>query len=126
VPGVPAHKLDARAEVAFGPFSLSYDIAYLSTVYLSPQMDDGPVAPARALHSLAFKAGPFPRAPWSLTVEVANLADLRVVDVPLGGTINVGNTRPAPLADYLGYPLPGRAVYVTLSYQPQVEHSKSH
>jgi hypothetical protein len=52
-----------------------------------------------------------------LTVEVRNLADLRVVQQPLGGSALAGRTTPYPLVDFFDYPLPGRAVYATLAYQ---------
>ena len=42
-----------------------------------------------------------------------NLADLRVVQLPAGGTTTVSN----PLVDYFNYPLPGRAFYATLTFR---------
>ena len=68
----------------------------------------------RVLHALGAS---FVQGPWSLSVEARNLADLRIVDMVLGGTINQGKTTPYPLVDFFDYPLPGRAVYLTASYQ---------
>ena len=53
----------------------------------------------------------------TLGVEARNLFDLRVVDLPLGGSANVGETRPYPLVDFFDYPLPGRAIYATLAWR---------
>src|SRR5205823_2848315 len=39
VVGIPDHKLDARLELASAPFRLWYEIAYVSEVYTTPQMD---------------------------------------------------------------------------------------
>jgi outer membrane receptor protein involved in Fe transport len=116
IPGVPAHKLGVRAEVRGGPFGLAYDVIYTGDVWRNAQNTPGSFIPARALHGLAAHAGPFPGWPLVFTVEVRNLADLRVVDIPLGGSANQGRTAPYPLVDFYDYPLPGRAVYATLAF----------
>jgi hypothetical protein len=72
------------------------------------------VVPGHTLHSLGVSLA---HGAFTLSVEVRNLADLRVVDLPLGGTINQGRTVPYPLADFFDYPLPGRALYATLAAQ---------
>jgi hypothetical protein len=101
-----------RAEVRGGPFRLWYDLDYVSDVFRDAQ-NRNPV-PGRALHGLGADVR---QGPWSLAVEVRNLADLRVVDMVLGGSIYAGKTVPYPLVDYFDYPLPGRAVYATVAYQ---------
>jgi iron complex outermembrane receptor protein len=112
LPGRPQHALGLRAEVRGGPFRLYYDLDYVSDVYRDAQNYN--IVPGRALHGLGVTVQ---QGGWSLAVEVRNLADLRVVDLPLGGLINQGKSVPYPLADYFDYPLPGRAIYATVAYQ---------
>jgi iron complex outermembrane receptor protein len=118
LPNVPEHKLDVRAEVTLGPVSAFYELAWNSDVWLDAQNVEGHVIPGRALHALGGRIGPSRQVPFALTVEVRNLADLRVVQLPLGGTIHRGETAPYPLVDFYDYPLPGRAVYLTLAWLP--------
>lgn len=118
LPNLPAHKLDARADLDLGPFHLFYELAFTGDVSLSPYGTDGQVIPARALHAAGGRAGPWPRWPLSLSIEVRNLADLRVVQRPGGDRIHAGQSTPEPLVDFYYYPLPGRAVYLTLAWQP--------
>jgi outer membrane receptor protein involved in Fe transport len=74
---------------------------------------DANLIPSRALHAVGARVGPFRGLTFS--VELRNLGDLRVVDQPLGGSIHAGQTTAAPLVDVYGYPLPGRAIYATLT-----------
>ncbi|MSP63692.1 MAG: TonB-dependent receptor [Myxococcales bacterium] len=117
LPGVPRHRVGGRVQLAGGPFSCFYEALRTGDVWRDPQNSDGNFIPARTLHALGAAAGPFGRLPLTLTVEVRNLADLRVVDLPLGGLIHVGETTPYPLVDRYDYPLPGRALYATLALQ---------
>ena len=56
--------------------------------------------------------GPLGPLRLSLRVEIRNLLDTRLVDVTLPlATQPV----PVPLTDFFDYPLPGRALYATLS-----------
>jgi outer membrane receptor protein involved in Fe transport len=118
LPNVPEHKVDLRAEVTLGPVSAFYELAWNSDVWLDAQNVDGHVIPGRALHAVGARIGPFAQLPLAISVEVRNLADLRVVQLPLGGSIHQGETAPYPLVDFYDYPLPGRAVYVTAAYRP--------
>jgi hypothetical protein len=110
LPGRPAHQLDARLDLRGGPFSVFYDVSYTSQMFRDAQ-NRNPI-PGRALHALG---AAFERAPWHFSVEVRNLADLRVIELPLGGGINQGKTTPYPLVDFFDYPLPGRVIYATLA-----------
>lgn len=107
------HQVDGRVELKLNPFALYYEVDYLDSVFRDPQNYNR--LPARVLHGLGFALGPFDRLPLSLTIEVRNLADLRVVDLPLGGSAMRGRTAPYPLVDVFDYPLPGRAIYATLA-----------
>jgi iron complex outermembrane receptor protein len=112
LPGRPRHSLVARGELAGGPFRLFYELDFVDDVFRDAQNYN--VIPGRALHALGAS---FVRAPILFSVEVRNLADLRVVQMPLGGRFNAGLTVPYPLADFFDYPLPGRAIYATLTLQ---------
>ena len=118
LPGVPDHKLGLKAELHGGPFRLYYEMAYTGEVWWSPQNFADGYFPPRALHALGASAGPFEHIPFTFTFEIRNLADLRVVDLPMTGVASTnGRTSAAPLSDFLGYPLPGRAFYATVSFQ---------
>lgn len=67
--------------------------------------------PTRILQSLGVELHAARRVHWAL--EVRNLLDQRTGPV----TLPVGDRRPtpAPIADYLGYPLPGRSLWTTLT-----------
>ena len=52
-----------------------------------------------------------------ISVSVANLANVRVETLALSPAPRPGLTStPTPLADYAGYPLPGRSYYVSLDW----------
>jgi iron complex outermembrane receptor protein len=112
LPGKSRHQLGLHAELRGGPFRLFYELDYLSDTYRDTSNYN--LVVGRALHAIG---ATLIQGGWSLALEVRNLADLRVVDMPLGGTINQGKTTPYPLVDYFDYPLPGRAVYLTAAYQ---------
>ncbi len=112
LPGRPRQQVAFRAEVRGGPFRIFYDLDYTSNVYRDAQNYN--VVPGRTLHGLGTS---LKQGMWSLSVDVRNLADLRVVNLPLGGTLNAGRTVPYPLADFFDYPLPGRSIYATLALQ---------
>lgn len=73
--------------------------------------------PARTIHNVELRFRP--PALWSpeLTIAVNNVFDDRTneVELPDGGR---PRSVPAAISDYVGYPLPGRAYYVTLSMTP--------
>lgn len=71
------------------------------------------VVPTRVLQSLGVELHLARRVHWAL--EVRNLLDQRTGPV----TLPVGDRRPvpAPIGDYLGYPLPGRSLWSTLSIE---------
>jgi iron complex outermembrane receptor protein len=118
LPGVPRHKLGARIDLGDRGYRVFYEALYTGDVWRDAENTDGAFIPARTLHSLGAIIGPFHRVPFVLTVEVRNVADLRVVQLPLGGSIHApGATTPYPLVDLFDYPLPGRAIYATLALQ---------
>jgi iron complex outermembrane receptor protein len=114
LPGRPRNQLFGRADLGWGPATLWYAVDWIDDSFRDAQAYN--VVPGRVLHSLgaSLRAGAF-----SVVVEVDNLADLRIVDLPLGGLARAGQTSPYPLIDFFNYPLPGRAVYATLTWAPR-------
>ena len=119
LPNVPEHKFDARLDAALGPFAIFYELAFVSDVWLDPDNVAGHVVPGRTLHAIGARLGPVAGVPLTLAAELRNLADQRVVQYPLvGGIYAAHQTAPYPLVDLFDHPLPGRAFYLTLVYQP--------
>jgi iron complex outermembrane receptor protein len=114
LPGRPRHQLAFRAEVRGGPFRLFYDLDHVSNFFFDP--DNYRIIPGRTLHALGAS---LLHGAWSISVEVRNLADLRIVDLPFNDVVNAGRRAPYPLVDFFDYPLPGRALYGTVAYQTQ-------
>ncbi len=112
LPGRPPHELGVRAEVGPTIGHVAYELAYVAAVYRDAQ--NYTALPAHALHALG---ATFSKGPLTFVVEVRNLANLRVVDLPLGGSAHAGQSVPYPLVDYFNYPLPGRAIYATLTFK---------
>ena len=107
IPGRPQHQLTARLDARLAPFGVWYELEYVDRLYRDPANDAW--IPARTLHAIGAS---FDKKWILFTVEIRNLADLRVVQLPAGGT-----TVPNPLVDYYAYPLPGRAIYATLTFR---------
>jgi hypothetical protein len=104
LPGRPQHELSLRLDLRRGPFALFYEMSWIDRLYRDPA--NTAFTPARDLHALGAS---FTWRWLEADLEVRNLADLRVVDLPAGNV-----TVPYPLVDYFNYPLPGRALYATL------------
>ena len=107
IPGRPQNQLTVRADGKLAPFSVWYELEYVDRLYRDPANDAW--VPARTLHAIGAS---FDRGWIQVSVELRNLADLRVVQLPAAGT-----TVPYPLVDYFNYPLPGRAIYATLVFR---------
>jgi iron complex outermembrane receptor protein len=107
IPGRPQHQLTLHADVKRAPFGVWYELEYVDRLYRDPANDAW--IPSRTLHAIGAS---FDHKWIQLTVELRNLADLRVVQLPAAGT-----TVPYPLVDYFNYPLPGRAIYATLVFR---------
>lgn len=114
LPGRPPHSLFARLDAGYRFVRLGYELDYTSLLYLDPA--NLQPRPARALHALLVQLGPYGAARLNLAVEVRNLADTRAVPVtlPLAAPGDDAE-RLVPLNDIFDYPLPGRALYATLS-----------
>src|SRR6185295_16632045 len=95
VPSLPRDELYARFAVDRTYWSLAYELLYRSDVFLD-QANLLEPSPAYTTHSLTVELR-HPRSGFTLTVEGRNLSDEQVEDV-------------------VGFPVPGRAFYVTLSF----------
>jgi len=95
VPSLPSDEVYARLGVDRTYWSLAYELEYRSDVFLD-QANLLEPSPAHTTHSLTLELR-HPRSGFTLTVEGRNLGDEQVEDV-------------------VGFPVPGRAFYVTLSY----------
>ncbi|MEZ4393080.1 MAG: TonB-dependent receptor [Polyangiales bacterium] len=110
LPGVSPHDLYARVEG--GPRWLRGALD-LSVIDATPLDDaNGTVVPARALLGASLTvAPPFLRG-LTVGAQVTNLLDARVVNRTLSNPLGAITATPSPLQDWLGFPLPGRAVFV--------------
>lgn len=111
LPGRPPHSLFLRLDLGYRAWRVAYELDYASLLYLDPA--NLQPRPARALHALLLQSGPHGAGHLTLIVELRNLADERALPVTL--PLAAGPPRLVPLADIYDYPLPGRALYATLS-----------
>ena len=99
-----------RTEAAHRPLRVFYELDFVSALFLDPT--NLVERPARTLHAIGVSVGPLLRLRLLLRVEMRNVADTRTLAMTLPL-----QDKPAilPLSDFFDYPLPGRALYATLS-----------
>jgi len=117
LPQRPRHLLDARIDVARRWWHRLAVLWVDSTLASGNYLDAANLraVPARALFGAGIKLEPVPGL--LVGVEVKNLTDERVEDVRLDPAPRPDLTRaPRAISDFFGYPLPGRAVYVTVEW----------
>ncbi len=116
-PRAPGHAVYARAELAHRVLghlaSVWSDAAWQATSYLDPMSLNR--VPARLLVGaggrVALAGG------LSVALSVANLANTRVVRLPLDPAPSPSLTSaPTALSDLAGFPLPGRSLYLSLDW----------
>jgi outer membrane receptor protein involved in Fe transport len=73
----------------------------------------------RAFHGLSLRTTPF-RAGPTLELEVRNVADRRTDVVPRDPLAGDATPVQVPVTDFVGYPLPGRTFWATLSWTPEI------
>lgn len=119
LPFVPAWEVDQRLLVGWGE---RVRVGWTFHLTAGTAVDVAAVRwqAARPLHGLLARATPWRRGP-TLEVEVRNLADLRTAEVPRDPLSTDPTTVPQPLTDWVGYPLPGRTLWVSLSWRPGAE-----
>lgn len=135
--------LDARATDAADPATLGSRLPFVPTVQLDQQLAvawpdrvrlawtlaaQDPVTtdaaglgvqPARWIHGLALRVDLARGAPY-VEVEVRNVGDQRTGPVPRDPLAGDDVAVAAPIVDLFGYPLPGRTLWVTLAWRPEV------
>ncbi|HKE13475.1 MAG TPA: TonB-dependent receptor [Kofleriaceae bacterium] len=119
LPQRPHHQLHGRADLAGRAASRLFvvfaDAALVSGNHLDPANLNE--APPRALLGAGVKLEVAPRL--FVVVDGKNLTDARVEDIPLDPPPRPDLTRaPRAISDFFGYPLPGRAFYLTLQWEP--------
>ncbi len=118
VPGVPAHDLFAAltgrwSHARVGALVARADVSFTSASWLEETNLDELAVPARTLvgASLAWEP-PFARG-LSLGVTATNLLDVRTATRALPD----GASALVPVVDFIGYPLPGRALFAAVTYR---------
>jgi vitamin B12 transporter len=113
LPGRPTHDLYVSITGRVWQLELEYELDLESENTLDRA--GYRVVPERVFHGLAARFSP--NAHWTLAIEVDNLTDRRVEEVPLRPAAPGTNpTSSQAVADYLGFPLPGRTVYATVRW----------
>lgn len=117
LPGRPRHQAYARADLALRPRGV------LVVLWVDGQLVAGNArdranfdrVPARRLVGAGIKLAP--RRGLLIALEAKNLTDARVESIDLDPAPRPDLTRvDRAVADFLGYPLPGRALYLTLDW----------
>ncbi len=113
LPRLPAAELTLGAEVHWREVvRAGYTFSYTAGNYWDAT--NWNLAAPRSLHGVFLRLQPGPRWP-ALELEIRNLTDRRVQVVPRDPLNPDDGARVVqPLTDFLGYPLPGRVVLVTL------------
>jgi vitamin B12 transporter len=117
LPGRPRHELyvhgSSGGRVLVGGISLEPRVSYTVEVIAGTRLDTSGrlELPARAIQGVGAELHVADRV--HLSAEVRNLLDVRTAVV----TLPVAGARPTlmPISDFLGFPLPGRSVWVALS-----------
>jgi len=117
VPRQPGHALYARAELGRRVLdrvaAVWFDTAWQSSSALDPAGQAQ--VPGRALLGTGARVELIHGVAAALTV--ANLADLRIVHLPLDPPPSPSLTEaPTALSDVAGFPLPGRSIYLSLDF----------
>lgn len=110
LPGRAAHEAKAALELAALGVRLAYTAHYVGVVYRD-ERNLNPL-PSYVLHDLGIH---YQYGLLAFSLDVTNVGDLRTRPLPLGGSAQSGQSTPYPLVDVFNYPLPGRAVYATVT-----------
>ena len=99
LPGIPPQEAYARVAVERPQWILAYELQFQDAHFLTTQNVATPRehVPDRMQHDVSLTLGPFAHG-WEVALELDNLTDTLVPD------------------EY-GFPVPGRAAYLTLSYE---------
>lgn len=116
VPGVPWSDLSALASVSFEParagrITVGAGLSYVGLAYLDESNTAAYASPARTLVNASLAWNPSFLRALTLSLDATNLLDLRTAPRPLPD----GTSVTAAVQDFLGYPLPGRALFASLT-----------
>ena len=115
VPGVPWGDLAASVEGRYGGARVGVSLSAVSAAWLD--RSNCTAVPGRATVDARAAWAPRWLHGWGALLEVTNLGDQRTATQalcnPLGGVTSVT----APIQDFLGYPLPGRAFFGGVTYE---------
>ena len=113
LPREPGDQIYARADVVRSIFSGWFDTSWQSDTFVDQAALQR--IPARTLLGAGLRVEVV--AHLGVSVSVANLADVRTEQLPLVPPPRPGlDSVPTPLADYAGFPLPGRSYYFALDW----------
>lgn len=115
VPGVPWADLSVSVEARVGGARAALSVSAVSSSWLD--RSNCTAIPARALADLRLGWSPRFLGGWGATLEVTNLLDQRTASQTLCNPIGDVTAVTAPIQDFLGYPLPGRAVFGGVVYE---------
>lgn len=115
VPGVPWGDLSATVEGRVASVRAAASVSVVSPAWLD--RSNCTAVPARALVDVRVGWMPAFLRGWGATLEVTNLLDQRTANQPLCNPIGQVTSVTAPIQDFLGYPLPGRAVFGGVVYE---------
>ncbi|MDC0749117.1 TonB-dependent receptor plug domain-containing protein [Polyangium mundeleinium] len=112
LPGRPLHDLSYDAAYRFGPVRLRYGIDAVAgtTVDTAGTL----LVPPRFFHSAGASLDVPRMRALRIGVEVQNLFDVRTFGVP---SELLRTSVAMPVSDFLGFPLPGRTLWVTARYR---------
>ena len=108
---VPIHSWSRAFVRPLRPLAFTFDVDHTAAVPVDPQ--GVTTQPRRTLLStgLAVTA-----RRWTISVRVDNLLDQRTGPVPRDPLGSDDTRIPAPITDFVGYPLPGRTAWVALRW----------
>ncbi len=115
VPGVPWGDLSVSVEGRVASVRAAASVSVVSPAWLD--RSNCTAIPARALVDLRVGWMPAFLRGWGATLEVTNLLDQRTAQQPLCNPIGQVTSVTSPIQDFLGYPLPGRAVFGGVVYE---------
>jgi len=115
LPGIPWVEWFHRTGVDQGWVQVSHDLSFTAGTFTDPANWD--LQAPRLLQGITVQVHDRVRA-FTVSVDVRNLADRRVQQVPRDPLVDDGQRVPEPLVDFTGYPLPGRTWMVQLAWTP--------
>lgn len=116
LPRSPGHQVYARVDVARRALGRRADVWADTSFQSDSYLDQAnlQLVPARVLVGAGARVELAAGVALALTVE--NLADTRIVMLPLDPPQPHLTETPTPLSDYAGFPLPGRSFYLALDW----------